>query len=302
MRYAIASFLLLSLAGRSAAQAPDLLLLPEWKEGQYRTYMVQREGGWPDEPQELTLDTKLEVVGYNIVAYDLDLAVRNFMIDLAGGASKDELRDLEEVEWLHIGVSVNKKNGEYTLTGVEDAGEAIEDAFKMLTKFKKAVDKEAATAYSEEWSAFAERMADHEDLATAWFRPIVDLMTLPLCRSYYLGDTVRNEVEMNISLAADSIVPAVVWRRAVLTDKDREGDEATVVELREHPVPPDPDMVAPEDAPEPEFLVKGDLEITYELKEAWPKEGRYDLATTPKGATEPHTLRLTVTQTGRSKK
>ncbi|MCB0789534.1 MAG: hypothetical protein KDB75_09535, partial [Flavobacteriales bacterium] len=137
MRYAIASFLLLSLAGRSAAQAPDLLLLPEWKEGQYRTYMVQREGGWPDEPQELTLDTKLEVVGYNIVAYDLDLAVRNFMIDLAGGASKDELRDLEEVEWLHIGVSVNKKNGEYTLTGVEDAGEAIEDAFKMLTKFKK---------------------------------------------------------------------------------------------------------------------------------------------------------------------
>ncbi|MEZ4759062.1 MAG: hypothetical protein R2810_04660 [Flavobacteriales bacterium] len=99
-----------------------------------------------------------------------DLAVRNFNDRPGrGGASKDELRDLEEVEWLHIGVSVNKKNGEYTLTGVEDAGEAIEDAFKMLTKFKKAVDKEAATAYSEEWSAFAERMADHEDLATAWF-------------------------------------------------------------------------------------------------------------------------------------
>ena len=30
------------LAGCSAAQAPDLLLLPEWKEGQYRTHMVQR--------------------------------------------------------------------------------------------------------------------------------------------------------------------------------------------------------------------------------------------------------------------
>ena len=52
----------------------------------------------------------------------------------------------------HIGVSVNKKNGEYTLTGggcrrgyrgrLQDAG----------TKFKKAVDWEAATAYSEEWS------------------------------------------------------------------------------------------------------------------------------------------------------
>ena len=33
-----------------------------------------------------------------------------------------------------------------------------------------------------------------EEDARAWFAPLADLLTLPLCRSFYTGDTLRNEI------------------------------------------------------------------------------------------------------------
>ena len=85
--------------------------------------------------------------------------------------------------------------------------------------------------------------------------------------------------------------------------RDREAAKATRSNAK-HPAPPDLGHGGPEDAPEPEFRVKRDLENASEPKEAWrAAKGAGDLATTPKGAAErpwllaPHR----VTQTGRSK-
>ena len=284
------------------AQVPDLLLLPEWKEGQYRTYMVEREGGWPDGPQDITVDARLEVTGYNIVAYELDLSVSNFLIDQADWLEKGDRRDLEEFERSVVHVSVNKKTGEYQLSGAEEAGEVYADALKKLVRIRKEQDRDAANELEETWEPWAERMEEEED-ALAWFTPLVDLLTLPLCRSFYLGDTLRNEVEARIPVAADSLMPAIVLRRSVLTGVDREADEATVVEVREHPVPPLPGEVPPDEAPEPEVQLEAEMDITYELREAWPKEGRLDLSVTPvEEQAEAYALRITVVQTGRSKK
>lgn len=304
--------LLLLIGPAGFSQKNDLLLLPDWRKGEWRTYGVTREETWSKDgaafqESTTTLDMKWEVSALNIVAYDLDVSMNNMLMVHADGLDKDARKDLEEFETLRFRVSVNKKTGETTIASWEDASDMIEDTYKKLVKLYKKVDKERSAALAVELEPFVKAMLK-EDQFKNYFSSIIDLLTFPMCRSYYLGDSLRSTVRQTVHLSPDSLIDVEAGRVAFIIEKDKATAQAAIGERRSVPAMKEDDGFVPEEgqAPkkeEPLVVMRSNMSVRYGLADQWPMSAESTTVTHVAGAGAlQRDLRITVQQTGRSKR